>query len=326
MTAALRDQIPWCLFGLEPNFLVRMNPVRPLVQWYNTRRMNGYITRQLEDRYVTRQGAFKGKSIVDLALNTYVAEHSTNKTVERMDATFEEFAISQIKLFIFAGHGTTASTNCYVYHLLSRHPSALQRIHAEHDTVLGRDLSLTASLITSTPHLLNQLPYTLAVIRETLRLFPVVTAPRAGQPDFFLTGHDGDRYPTENCLVWLNHHALHHNPNFWVQPDDFLPERWLVPADDPLHPVKNAWRPFEFGPRTCIGQELALIEVKMILALTVRDLNVCGAYDEWDRLKGTGKPAAENHVNGERAYQTELESAHPSDGFPCRVQFAKRDD
>lgn len=51
MTTALRNQVRWCTFGLEPNPFDRFNPFRPFVQWYNTRRMNRYIIPLLESRY-----------------------------------------------------------------------------------------------------------------------------------------------------------------------------------------------------------------------------------------------------------------------------------
>lgn len=320
MTSALRDQIRWCTFGLEPNPLTHINPIRPLVHWYNGRRMNRYISRELETSYTANRGGSADKSIVGLALKSYLEDESIIKRAQGMDATFKDFAISQIKLFLFAGHDTTASTICYIYHLLSRNPAALEQVRAEHDTVFGKELNRTVSLITSKPHLLNQLPYTLAVIKESLRLFPVVTIPRAGLSDLSLTDSDGCKYPTKDCLVWGIHHALHRNPLWWPRPNEFLPERWLVAENDPLHPVKNAWRPFEWGPRNCIGQELALLEMKMIAVLTLREFNLNGAYEEWDQLHGTKD--ANKTVDGERAYQIQLGSAHPSDGFPCKVAFA----
>ncbi|MCJ1422456.1 hypothetical protein MMC29_000336 [Sticta canariensis] len=320
MTSALRNQILWCTFGLEPNPLTHINPIRPIMQWYNTRRMNRYINRELENSYAANRGESADKSIVGLALKSYLDESPGTKRDQGMDATFKEFARSQIKVFLFAGHDTTASTICYIYHLLSLNPAALEQVRAEHDTVFGKDLAPVISLITSKPHLLNQLPYTLAVIKESLRLFPVVTIPRAGKSGLFLTDSDGCKYPTKDCLVWGNHHALHRNPLWWPQPNDFIPERWLVAEDDPLHPVKNAWRPFEWGPRNCIGQELALLEMKMIAVLTLREFNVTGVYEEWDQLHGT--TGANKTVDGERAYQIQLGSAHPSDGLPCRVKFA----
>ena len=88
----------------------------------------------------------------------------------------------------------------------------------------------------------------------------------------------------------------------------------------PLYPVKGAWRPFEFGPRNCIGQELALLEVRIVLALTVRRFEVRNAYEEWDRVN----PGKRGEVHGQRGYQVLLGSAHPQAGFPCRVRMAER--
>lgn len=61
-------------------------------------------------------------------------------------------------------------------------------------------------------------------------------------------------------MVWPVSYALHHSPNLWPLGSAFIPERWLVKEGNPLFPVKCAWRPFEFGPRHCIGIELAMIE------------------------------------------------------------------
>ena len=323
MTAALRDQIRWCQFGSEPNIFDRLNPMRPIYQRYNTWRMNRYLSQRLQKRYKTidNTASSKSKTIVDLALKSYFQDLPEEKAAQSIDPIFHKYAMSQIKLFIFGGHDTTATTICYLYLLLSRNSSALEKLRAEHDSVFGSDPTQASSTLISQPHLLNQLPYTLAVIKETLRLFPVVTSPRAGQPGFLLTDSDGRRYPTEHCLVWSNHHGLHNNPLFWPRVGEFLPERFTVAEGHPLHPIKNAWRPFEFGPRNCIGQELAITELKLVLVMTVREFEVLDAYKEWD--SSSGKRQGTKMVNGERAYQIQLGSARPSDGFPARVKLAK---
>jgi len=79
--------------------------------------------------------------------------------------------------------------------------------------------------------------------------------------------------------------------------------------------MKGAWRPFEFGPRNCIGQALVMIEVKTVLAMTLRELDVRPAYEEWDMLRGKKGGI----IDGERCYQIEEGSAHPADHYPCRV-------
>ncbi|MCJ1282012.1 hypothetical protein MMC26_001335 [Xylographa opegraphella] len=321
MTSALRNQLSWCTYGIEINPLEYINIIRPIVHWNNTRRMNRYISRELDSRYNSIQEKAKSKSVIDLALKAYQAEDTANKSTTTMDATFKDFALSQVKLFIFAGHDTTSAGAVFVYHLLSKHPSALTCLRAEHDSVFGTDLGITASRLSSDPYLLNQLHYTLAVIKEALRLFPAVSAPRAGQPDFFLSDAEGRQYPTEHCLVWGNHFGVHHNPRHWPRVEEFLPERWLVPEGDPLYPTKNAWRPFERGPRNCVGQELALVEIKVMLALTIREFDIVDAYDEWDSQKGNPKGM---NVNGERAYMIIRGGGHPADFYPCKVKVAAK--
>jgi sterigmatocystin biosynthesis cytochrome P450 monooxygenase len=207
--------------------------------------------------------------------------------------------MAQIKLFIFAGHDTTSAGTIFTYHLLAQHPDILSKVRAEHGHVFGPNVTDTASVLSSKPELLNRLPYTLAVIKESLRIYLAVAALRDGQPDFYISGDDDQRFLTNHCIVWGDHYGTHHNPCHWPQPDEFLPRRWLVPEGDPLYPPKNAWRPFEREPRNCIGQEVALTEIKVMLVLTIRQFNVRDAYEEFDVLKGNPKGW---NVNGQRAY------------------------
>ena len=117
---------------------------------------------------------------------------------------------------------------------------------------------------------------------------------------------DGHQYPTEGFTVGCTHQAMHREPLFWPQPDSFIPERWLVSDGDPLRPMKGAWRPFEWGPRNCIGQELALLELKLVMVMTLREFNITASYDAWDHVQGKNEPRT---VNKERAYQV-LEALH----------------
>lgn len=308
MAAALRDQIRWCSFGVEINSLQYFNFVRPFTCWYNTCRMNRYINRQLDQRYSKFQRKPKGKSVIDLALKSYLASKAADE-VAGIDATFKEFAISQIKLFIFAGHDTTSATVCFIFHLLSKNLKALSHLQDEHSAVFGTNLVSTPGLIAKDPKLLSNLPYTLAVIKEALRLFPPVSATRAGQPKFFLSGSDGRLFPTGGCLVWGNHHGLHHNPQYWPHAEEFLPDRWLASEGEALYPAKDAWRPFERDSRQCIGQELALVEIKIILVIMLREFSFKDAYEDWDALRGNSPG---QNVVGQRAYQIVSGGAHPS--------------
>ena len=252
-------------------------------------------------------------SIVDLIFKT------DRQPPHKLESGFKEFITSQVKMFIFAGHDTTSSTICYMYHLLSSHPAIRDRVCAEHDKIVGLDLTQTASVLSESPHLLNQLPLTVAVIKETLRLFPPSSTTRGGELNFCIKDAEGNKYPTEGFLVWSNHEATHRDPSYWPEPASFLPERWLVLADDSLYPTKGAWRPFEHGPRNCIGQELTMIEMKIIMVMTLRQFSITPAYADWDRLKGKSGNLA---VEGERAYQVGI--GEPSEGLPSRIQLIEK--
>ena len=259
-------------------------------------------------------GGNKPTTIFGLALDKYFEEQPVSETAGNLDKTFKKFAISQMKGLILAGHGTTANTICFIYYLLFANPSSLQRVREEYDHVFGKDLDGTSSRIIQEPHLLNQLPYTLAVIKETLRLYPADSSPRRGDAEFSLM-ENGRQYPTEVTMVWTLLQAIHRDPQYWPQADSFLPDRWLVPKDHLLYPVKGAWRAFELGPRNCIGQELAILEMKLALALTIRKFDFTPSFREWERIHRKGP----NTLNGEIAYQTLDGTNRPRNGFPCRV-------
>lgn len=109
-------------------------------------------------------------------------------------------------------------------------------------------------------------------------------------------------------MVWVVSHAIDHSPDLWPSPHSFIAERWLVKEGDALSPIKGAWRPFEFGPRHCIGIELAMIEIKVILALMLRFLDIKVAYKELDAkdAKDGLKMGLRTTPDGERRIRLEL--------------------
>lgn len=322
--------------------------------------MDTYVSRELETHFAMRvqhQGSEqvqikRSKAVVDLALETYLSEQrasvsektegtttsapsttGTSKSAPMvMDARFKQFAVSQMKLFLFAGYDTTASAAVYAIHLLSLNPQSLQRVRDEHDTVLGTGLTTaeTAARISHQPQLLNRLAYTSAVIKESLRLYPPVSSTRKSASGFILLddprdgrGHSTQAFETEGFMLWGVHQAIHRAPEYWPSPDSFIPDRWLVGAGHALYPQnKEAWRPFEKGPRNCIGQELALLEVKVVLAMVLRDFDFTDAYAEYNAQTGRTGPT---EVRGDRAYQVLLGSSKPNNGYPCKVSKRARD-
>ena len=314
------NQIRWHQANAETNPLEFLNVIRWFVHWRNGRQMDTYIGKELDKRYneyKTGLNSERTKAVIDLVLQAYLPEDTKNRP-ERLDPEFRAFAISQIRLFVFLGHDSTSSTICYIFHLLSKNPSTLAQLRAEHDKLLGTDLTAVPAMLKAQPHLANDLPYTTAVIKETLRLFPPGGASRQGKRGVELVDDQGHHCPTENTMVFTIHTEMHRAPAYWKQPEDFLPERWLIPnskTDNDLLPMKGAYRAFEIGPRNCVAQGFVMTELRVILALLVRSFDFAPAYEEWDRLHSSRGGT----YRGERAYQIEEGAAHPVDKYPCRV-------
>ncbi|EYB69489.1 hypothetical protein DEIPH_ctg005orf0054 [Deinococcus phoenicis] len=157
-----------------------------------------------------------------------------------------------------AGHETTANALAWAWFLLARHPHVLARLQAEVDEVLaGRDPTLAD---------LGRLPYTGQVFQETLRLYPPapLVSPRLVLEDTALGGY---AVPAGSALL-VSIANIHHHPDFWENPDTFDPDRWAPGQTAKRH--RLAYLPFGAGPRLCIGNNFALMEGPLLLALTAR--------------------------------------------------------
>ncbi|KAJ4002743.1 hypothetical protein NW752_009395 [Fusarium irregulare] len=266
----------------------------------------------IESQLKNHEGDRGPKTINGLAIKGYIKETGSEAIPNSgIDNGFLDVTIENLKIFLFAGHDTTASTLCFAYNYLNQHPHVMEKLRKEHDEVLGPDPNYATSKISESPTILNQLVYTTAVIKETLRLEPPIGSCREGSPTFFLR-HPETRQelPTDGFILFSASKAIHRNPRFWSDPDTFIPERWLQPN---FH--RTAYRPFELGPRGCIGQELALTELRLLLAMTVRDLEIVPTY-------GTSK----DKLYGYQVYQAHMPgelTAHPSKGMPVKVRLRK---
>ncbi|KAL1884101.1 hypothetical protein Daus18300_000212 [Diaporthe australafricana] len=245
---SLKDAISWIIPDASPqNILKSMHPFRRIHFWNSNRVMKNYVKPMIErgvaENAQNKSGSTGPKTIMSLAIKSYVNEVQGASGISGVDPAFVEIAVAQIKIFMLAGHDTTASTLCFIYHLLHRNKQALEAIRAEHDEVLGQDSHAVQARISANPQLLNQLPFTAAVIKETLRLFPPVGTVRQGSEDFFLTHPDtGVRYPTKGMMLFACSIAEHRTEQFWPRPHEFLPERWFAKEGEPLYVRKNAFR------------------------------------------------------------------------------------
>ncbi|XP_074836188.1 ultra-long-chain fatty acid omega-hydroxylase-like isoform X4 [Carettochelys insculpta] len=181
------------------------------------------------------------------------------KDEDGQDLADEDIA-AEADTFMFEGHDTTASGLAWVLYNLARHPSYQERCREEIKALM-QDKELEQIEWED----LSQMPFSTMCIKESLRLHPPVTAvSRRCTEDIKLP--DGRILPKGNiCLISI--YGTHHNPAVWPEPEVYNPHRFDPETSKNQSPL--AFMPFSAGPRNCIGQNFAMAEMKVVLALTL---------------------------------------------------------
>lgn len=120
-------------------------------------------------------------------------------------------------------------------------------------------------------------------------------------------------------MLWSSNVGMHRNKRLWADPGVFRPQRWLSKAAPPEGANREAFVAFSKGPRNCVGQELAVLEIKMVLAIAIRRFDFMAAFNELDKLRGDGSgyPSDTTGIQeefGDEAYQIQLGTAKPREG------------
>ncbi|XP_031825032.1 cytochrome P450 4B1-like [Sarcophilus harrisii] len=163
---------------------------------------------------------------------------------------------AEVDTFIFEGHDTTTSAISWFLYCISLHPEHQQRCREEVQEILGNRNTIQWED-------LGKMTYLTLCIKESFRLYPPVPQiyRQLNKPITFM---DGKSLP-EGSLVSLHIYALHRNPAVWDKPEVFDPQCFSPENSSTRHPY--AFMPFSAGPRNCIGQQFAMMEVKAVTAL-----------------------------------------------------------
>ncbi|KUJ24522.1 cytochrome P450 [Mollisia scopiformis] len=260
----------------------------------------------------------KSRSILSLSLQD--VDVLTDRAIDE--------ACDQLSTFLFAGHDTTSILLSWMFYELYRTPHVLRALHDELNSLFGLDSNPSVVrdiLLSDRGHdILNRMTYTSAIIKETLRLWPpagtVRTLPLGTH--LKIETSNGEYMLEEGAVIYSCATMIHRDPEVYADTaNDFVPERWLPNVANQI-PI-SAWRGFERGPRNCIGQELATLEARIVVALIARryDFSKDGigeiTLDEARKpildVKGRFKVA-------EEMYQTRELVSKPVDGMMMRVK------
>ncbi|GAM85613.1 hypothetical protein ANO11243_036200 [Dothideomycetidae sp. 11243] len=316
MVSAFESAIEWMPLGIlyRPSELWDFR--RTYYKWRDTRIMNRFIDRQLVERWNTRNQRSKSKYVIDLAFETFLKDKG-RAVKDELDPEFRRDAINQFKIFLFAGHDTSSTAICYCLYYFSKRPDVREKARKELDEISGTDADI-AQMIRQQPTVLNKLPYLTAIIKEALRMHAPANSLRRGEKGFFLKDPTtGEMIPTEGMDI-LNSVGGNHYNKAWGDPFVFRPERWFEKTPD------GAWVPFSKAPRSCIGQELAMIEIRIVCAIMFSRFDVDVCFDELGKLKNDGSswPSDTEGLQtlwGVDMYQSLL-MAKPRAGMPARVR------
>ena len=169
--------------------------------------------------------------------------------------------VKEVLTLIVAGHETTASTLNWTWYLLSQNPSVEQK--------LSEELSGWSAAESSTIDELKRYPYSRQVIEEALRLYP---------PGWLMTRraiHDdqmGEFFVPAGTEVYVSPFYIQRHPRLWEAPEAFNPDRFGATGPDSQSSM--AMLPFSVGPRNCIGEHLARMEMQIHLMMIAKRLRL----------------------------------------------------
>jgi cytochrome P450 len=175
--------------------------------------------------------------------------------------------IDEVLTLIVAGHETTAAALTWTWYLVGTHDEAAERLQAEADAMNpAGSLGLDAA---------ESLSFTHQVLQESLRLYPPgwLLSRRALEADEL-----GGFPIAPRTDVLISPYMLHRHPQYWSDPEEFLPERFAGPDAEERH--RFAYIPFAVGPRHCIGENIAMFEMLVHMHAMTRRFRLARATEE----------------------------------------------
>ncbi|KDN51978.1 putative benzoate 4-monooxygenase cytochrome P450 [Tilletiaria anomala UBC 951] len=238
--------------GCAPEWI---RPYLAKLPWFaqrlkSVKALTGIALARVNDRLLN------GSEREDLLAMLQAAKDETGEPMGKMELTAE--ALTQL----IAGSDTTSNTSCAILYHLITHPQALNKLRAELDSALkdAEEVPLYSDV--------KELPYLNAVINESLRYHSTsgIGLPRLiPAPGTHICG----KYFPAGSVVSVPAYTIHRDPKvFGADAEEYSPDRWL--AKGAAQRFEKSFIPFSIGPRACVGRNVALQELAIIVASLVR--------------------------------------------------------
>lgn len=197
----------------------------------------------------------------------FLAMFMDSRDKETGAAMSNQELLDELMTMIIAGHETSAITLNWVWYFISQFPEVEAKVHAEVDSASYQDIPGFDDL--------NQLSYVKQVVSEALRYYPPVWLfTRKAINDDRL----GEYIIPAGSDIFISPYYLHRQPDFWPQAERYDPDRF---SEDMIkHQHKQAFIPFSAGPRRCIGDFFATVEMQIHIGVMARHFKLSRIYDQ----------------------------------------------
>lgn len=197
----------------------------------------------------------------------FLAMFMDSRDKETGAAMSNQELLDELMTMIIAGHETSAITLNWVWYFISQFPEVEAKIHAEVDNASYKDIPGFDDL--------DQLSYVKQVVDEALRYYPPVWLfTRKAINDDML----GKYFIPAGSDIFISPYYLHRHPGFWPEAERYDPERFTEDAIKQQH--KQAYIPFSAGPRRCVGDFFATVEMQMHIGLMARHFRLSRVVDQ----------------------------------------------
>ncbi|KAH8779058.1 cytochrome P450 [Hyaloscypha finlandica] len=198
-------------------------------------------------------------------------------------------------------------SSMYIFCHIAQDPAVAAELRKEHNTVFPGNMQATLETVCQTPSKIKELPYTTAVIKESMRLRPPGLSGTTA-PNGHTVNYKGTEHSLDGLFLITNLFRLQYNDDYVSSPLAFDPSRWLP---HPSAELADSWRPFQRGQHSCMGENMMMPGLVTALLLTVRDIDIALAYDDGDICLSPEL--------GGMAYMEGNFAAKPAKGLPVMV-------